>query len=153
MLKIPFISKKDFFSALEKNQIVAAIKEAEQQTSGEIRVYVESRCRFVDPLDRAAEVFTLLKMKETIGHNAVLIYVAMKDRQLAVFGDQAIHEKVGDEFWKQKVAHMLSHFKEEGCASAIVKIVLDIGAALKYHFPYDRKTDVNELPDDIVFGR
>jgi uncharacterized membrane protein len=152
-LKIPFISKKEFFSALEKNQIVAAIKEAERQTSGEIRVYIESRCRFVDPLDRAAEVFTLLKMKETIGHNAVLIYVATKDRQLAVLGDQAIHEKVGDVFWKEKVEHMLSHFREERCAAAIVKIVLDIGAALKFHFPYDRKTDINELPDDIVFGR
>ncbi len=33
------------------------------------------------------------------------------------------------------------------------KVVHDIGAALKYHFPYDRQTDINELPDDIVFGR
>jgi uncharacterized membrane protein len=153
VLKIPFFSKREFFSTVEKNQVVAAIKEAEKQTSGEIRVYVESHCRYVDPLDRAAEVFLFLKMKETIGHNAVLIYVAVGDRQLAVFGDVGIHEKVGDLFWKQKVEHMLTHFQEEGCASAIVKIVLDIGAALKYHFPYDRQTDVNELPDDIVFGR
>ena len=153
MLKIPFISKKEFFSPIEKNQIVAAIKEAERQTSGEIRVYIESHCRFVDALDRAAEVFTFLKMKETIGHNAVLVYVATKDRQLAVFGDQAIHEKVGEVFWAEKVKHMLTHFRQEGCASAIVKVVLDIGTALKSHFPYDRQTDINELPDDIVFGR
>ena len=61
MLKIPFLSKKDFFSQEEKNKIVSAIREAEQQTSGEVRVYVESHCRFVEALDRAAEVFTLLK--------------------------------------------------------------------------------------------
>jgi uncharacterized membrane protein len=152
-LKIPFLSKKDFFSEKEKSQIVAAIKEAELETSGEIRVYVESRCRFVDPLDRAAEVFLLLKMGETSGHNAVLIYVAMKDRQLAIFGDQAIHEKVGDEFWKKEVMEILSHFQRAHYADAISKIVLDIGAALRYHFPYDRQTDINELPDDIVFGR
>ena len=83
----------------------------------------------------------------------MLIYLAMKDRQLAVFGDQGIHEKVGEEFWRKKVEHMLSHFQEDHYAEAMVKMVADIGGALKYHFPYDRQTDMNELPDDIVFGR
>jgi uncharacterized membrane protein len=152
-LKLPFFSRKDFFSEEEKKQIVTAIQEAEQQTSGEIRVYVESRCRFVDPLDRATEVFAALKMKETSGHNAVLIYMAVKDRQLAVLGDHAIHEKVGEEFWKKEVNHMLSHFQKDHYADATAKVILDIGAALKYHFPYDRQTDINELPDEIVFGR
>ena len=152
-MKLPFFSRKDFFSEAEKNQIVSAIRQAEQQTSGEIRVYVESRCRFVDPLDRAAEVFSALKMKETSGHNAVLIYLAVKDRQLAVLGDQAIHEKVGEDFWKKEVVHMLTHFQQDHYADATSKVIQDIGAALKYHFPYDRQTDINELPDDIVFGR
>ena len=152
-MKLPFFSRKDFFSEEEKKQIVTAIREAEQQTSGEIRVYVESRCRFVDPLDRAAEVFAALKMKETSGHNAVLIYLAVKDRQLAVLGDHAIHEKVGEEFWKKEVIHMLTHFQQDHYADATAKVILDIGAALKYHFPYDRQTDINELPDEIVFGR
>jgi uncharacterized membrane protein len=152
-LKIPFLSKNDFFSAEEKNRIVSAIREAEQQTSGEIRVYVESRCRFVEALDRAAEVFTVLKMGETTGHNAVLIYLAVRDRQLAIFGDRAIHEKVGEEFWTKEVIHMLKHFQNAHYADATVKVILDIGEALKIHFPYDRQTDVNELPDDIVFGR
>lgn len=153
MLKIPFFSRKDFFSEEEKKQIVDAIREAEQQTSGEIRVYVESRCRFVDPLDRAAEVFAILKMGNTGGHNAVLIYLAVKDRQLAVFGDHAIHEKVGENFWKEQVIHMLSHFQKDHYADATTKVIMDIGGALKQHFPYDRQTDINELPDDIVFGR
>jgi uncharacterized membrane protein len=153
VLKIPFFSKKEFFSAVEKNRIVAAIKEAEQQTSGEIRVYIESHCRFVDPLDRATEVFAQLNMAKTTGHNAVLIYVAVRDHQLAIFGDQGIHEKVGEVFWQEKVSHMLAHFKKDLYADAILKTILDIGAALKYHFPYDRQTDINELPDDIVFGR
>jgi uncharacterized membrane protein len=153
VLKIPFLSKKDFFSSEEKNKIVSAIREAEQQTSGEVRVYVESHCRFVEALDRATEVFTLLKMGETSGHNAVLIYLAIKDRQLAIFGDRAIHEKVGEDFWRNEVIHMLTHFQNSHYADATVKVILDIGAALKFHFPYDRQTDINELPDDIVFGR
>jgi uncharacterized membrane protein len=152
-LKIPFLSKKDFFSETEKKQIVTAIREAEQQTSGEIRLYVESRCRFVDPLDRAAEVFAILKMGQTSSHNAVIIYIAVKDHQLAIFGDQGIHEKVGEEFWTKEVNHILSEFGQDHYADGLTKIIHDIGAALKYHFPYDRQTDINELPDDIVFGR
>jgi uncharacterized membrane protein len=152
-LKIPFFSRKDFFSEIEKNQIVASIREAEKQTSGEIRVYVERRCRFVDPLDRAAEVFSLLDMGKTSGHNAVLLYLAVKDRQLAVFGDQAIHEKVGEDFWRGEVTHMLTRFQKDDYADAVSKVIQDIGNALKYHFPYDRQSDINELPDDIVFGR
>jgi uncharacterized membrane protein len=152
-LKIPFLSKKDFFSEEEKKQIVTAIGQAEHQTSGEIRLYVESRCRYVEALDRATEVFAILKMGETAAHNAVLIYVAVKDRQLAIFGDYGIHEKVGDDFWRKEVTEILSHFQRAHYADAISKIVHDIGAALKYHFPYDGQTDVNELPDDIVFGR
>jgi len=152
-LKIPFFSKKDFFSPAEKNQIVAAIREAEQQTSGELRVYIESRCRFVDPLDRAAEIFWILKMENTEARNAVLVYIAIKDRQLAILGDKGIHEKVGEVFWNQEVNKIISQFRRVGYADAIVKMIRDIGAALKFHFPYDRKTDVNELPDDIVFGR
>ena len=152
-MRIPFFSKKDFFTADEKSQVVEAIRLAEKRTSGEVRVYVESRCRFVDPLDRAAEVFSILKMGKTASHNAVLIYLAVKDRQLAVFGDSGIHEKVGDEFWKKEVMHMLTHFQNSQYADATAKVIHDIGAALKYHFPYDRQSDINELPDDIVFGR
>ena len=123
------------------------------QTSGEIRVYVESHCRFVDPVDRAAEVFQVLKMEETAGRNAVLIYIAMKDRQLALYGDKGVHEKVGDAFWNEKVKIILSHFDRKSYAEGIARIVTEIGDALKMHFPYDGKTDKNELPDEIVFGR
>ena len=152
-MNIPFLTKKNFFSEEEKKLIVDAVKEAEQQTSGEIRVYVESRCRFVDPLDRAAEVFTLLHMGKTAGHNAVLLYFAVKDRQMAIFGDQGIHEKVGEVFWQKQVSQILSRFQREHFAAAIAGVIKEIGDALKTHFPYDRQTDINELPDDIVFGR
>ena len=92
-------------------------------------------------------------MDATKDRNGVLVYVAMKDRQFAVLADQGIHEKVGQSFWNQAVALMKSHFVKEEPAEAIVGVVGDIGQALKTHFPYDRATDKNELPDDIVFGR
>jgi uncharacterized membrane protein len=152
-LSIPFIKKKDFFTPAEQNQIVEAIKLAEKQTSGEIRVFVESKCRFVHPLDRAVEVFRHLKMNQTAQRNGVLVYVAIKDRQLAIFGDQGIHEKVGEKFWQEKVALMIAGFSKKSYAESIARIVSEIGEALRLHFPYADKGATNELPDDIVFGR
>ena len=145
--------KKPFFSARENQLVVEAVRAAEKETSGEVRVYVESHCKFVDPLDRAAELFFGLKMDQTSERNGVLVYVAIKDRQLAIFGDLAIHQKVGDEFWQKEVEKMLSEFNRENYAAGIAKVILNIGEALKKYFPYDKETDKNELPDDIVFGR
>ncbi|MFT3945426.1 MAG: TPM domain-containing protein [Agriterribacter sp.] len=144
---------KHFFSPEENQRIVAAIREAEKLTSGEIRVYAESHCRFVDPVDRAVELFYGLKMEKTELRNGVLLYIAIKDHQLAIFGDDGIHKKVGDEFWRKEVKHILSEFNASHFCDGIVKIVTEVGAALCEHFPYDSHTDKNELPDEIVFGK
>jgi Predicted membrane protein len=91
-------------------------------------------------------------MEKTEDRNGVLLYIAMKDHQLAVFGDKGIHEKVGTDFWNTEVRQMLSSFSKQNYAEGIVKIITDIGDALVTHFPYENE-DRNELPDDIVFGR
>ena len=154
MLNIfPWQKKKDFFTEEEKKQLVDAIQKAEQQTSGEVRIYVESRCRYVDALDRAQEIFLSLKMHETELRNATLIYVAIKDKQAAVFGDEGIHQKVGMQYWKDVVSKMLQHFKDQKLVDGICQGIHDLGQALKTYFPYNSDTDKNELPDEIVFGR
>ena len=148
-----FLSKKqNWFTPQENEAIVNAIRAAEKRTSGEIRVFIESRCSFVDPVDRAVEVFFGLKMDKTEDRNGVILYIAMKDQQLAVFGDKGIHEKVGTEFWNKEVNKMLSSFSRENYKDGIVQIVTEIGDALVSNFPYENE-DRNELPDDIVFGR
>lgn len=145
--------KPEFLSASEREHVINAIKEAERQTSGEVRVYIESRCRFVDPLDRAAELFWSLKMDQTEQRNGVLIYVAVKDHQMAVLGDEGIHKKVGDAFWNEEVKKMREHFKQQHYMDALVLVIRDIGVALHQHFPFYQEKDKNELPDDIVFGK
>lgn len=149
----PWQKKKEFFTLEEQQQIVHAIQQAEHRTSGEIRLFVESKCRFVDAIDRAGEVFAGLKMYETELRNGTLIYVAVKDKQAAVFGDEGIHQKVGEEYWKKVVSKMLAHFREEKLVSGICSAIHDLGEALTTHFPYDADTDKNELPDEIVFGK
>jgi uncharacterized membrane protein len=145
--------KKEFFTDEEKQLIVEAVQNAERRTSGEIRVFVEHRCRYVNAIDRAIEIFENLQMHKTQLRNAVLVYVAIKDRQLAVFGDEGIHKKVGHEYWANEVVKMIHAFNRENIAQGIAQCVKNIGEALCTHFPYDKDTDKNELPDDIVFGK
>ena len=145
--------KKNFFTAEEQQLIIDAIQNAERMTSGEVRVFVESKCSYMDAIDRAAELFFQLEMQKTDDRNAVLLYVAMKDRQLAVFGDEGIHKKVGNEYWNNAVQKMISNFNRENYAAGISEVVKDIGAALTKNFPFNNDTDKNELPDDIVFGK
>ena len=147
------LTRKPLFNDAQQQQIVSAIQAAEQRTSGEIRVYVENRCRYVNPIYRAAEIFAGLNMEKTAARNGVLVYVALKDRQLALFGDEGINRKVGSAFWNEQVRNILSHFNRADYAGGIARVVTEIGAALHEHFPYDKGTDKNELPDDIVFGR
>lgn len=149
----PFSRKKKFFSTEENEMIVQAIRDAEKETSGEVRIFVESKCRFMDPLDRAKEIFTQYKMEMTEHRNGVLFYVALKDRQLAIYGDTGIHQKTGDDYWKAAVDNMLSHFNKENYAEGIASCVSMIGKALQQHFPFNKDVDKNELPDEIIFGK
>ena len=143
----------EYFTASEKETILSAVRNAERRTSGEVRIYIESKCRFVDPLDRAAEVFFGLKMDLTEKRNGVLLYIAMRDHQMAIFADDGIHREMGQEYWNVEVRKMVQSFRAGSMTEGIVLVVGDIGEALNKHFPYDAQTDKNELPDDIVFGQ
>jgi uncharacterized membrane protein len=148
-----FNKKNDFFTDEEKKQIVNAVSEAEKMTSGEIRVFIENRCSFMDAIDRTAELFFKLEMDETKERNAVLVYVAMKDKQLAIFGDEGIHKKLDSDYWNREVKKMISKFNKEDYAAGISEVITDIGEALTKNFPYNQQTDKNELPDKIIFGK
>ena len=149
----PLFKKKEFFSPEDKAQIVDAIRKAEKETSGEIRVYIESKNSYVDAIDRASEIFFKLKMQATEHRNAVLLYVAMKDQQLALFADEGIYQKVGADYWNNAVKNMLNQFTKENVSNGIEQCITQIGQTLKEKFPYVATEDKNELPDEIVFGR
>ena len=135
-----------------KTKIVDAIQRAEKNTSGEVRVHIESKLKKKSStLDRAVEVFEQLNMQETALRNGVLVYVALDDRQFAIIGDQGIHEKVGDTFWDAEKEKMTGYFKEGDVIGGIVYFIDQIGQKLKEFFPY-QSDDVNELSDEISTG-
>ncbi|MFN0082570.1 MAG: TPM domain-containing protein [Ferruginibacter sp.] len=149
----PFFRKKSFFTDEEKARIVDAIRKAEKRTSGEVRVFVESKNAYVDPMDRAAEVFYNLKMDKTDDRNAVLLYMAVKDKELVLFGDEGIYKATGQNYWNDAVTEMLAEFTGDDICGGMVHCISKIGDTLKEKFPYNIKDDKNELPDEIVFGK
>ncbi len=145
------MSVENFFSKEEKKQITDAIGQAELNTSGEIRLHVEGRCK-LDVLDRAAYVFDKLKMFETAQRNGVLFYLAVYDRKFAILGDGGINKLVHEDFWDEIKETMLGYFKEGKFADGISKGILMAGEQLKANFPY-QSDDVNELSDEISFEK
>ena len=141
---------KKFLSQEEEDKILKAIEWAEKETSGEIRIHIESKCK-LDAVDRAVEVFYALKMEQTLEKNGVLIYVACKDRKLAILGDSGINAVVPDGFWDSARDFLVSHFKENKMADGLVGAIELAGKQLKEYFPF-RSDDRNELSNDISIG-
>ena len=140
----------DFFTPAEKEDIRIAIQSAELDTSGEIRVHIENDLKG-DVMDRAAEVFQMLKMHKTQLRNGVLIYLAIKPRRFAIIGDVGIHAVVPDGYWDNVKHGMLNSFRDGKFSEGLITAVSEIGSQLKKNFPH-QKDDVNELPDDLSYG-
>jgi len=141
----------DFFRKEEKEQITFAIKEAEKNTSGEIRVHLELTCN-EDVLDRASYLFEKLKMHKTHLRNGVLFYLAVTDRKFAILGDAGINKVTPEDFWDHIKNKVLNYFSEDKFAEGLSEGIKMTGEALKENFPY-QKDDVNELSDEISFGK
>ncbi len=141
---------KDFFSTSEELQIMDAIRAAESNTSGEIRIHIENKCN-TEVLDRASQLFDLLKMQKTERRNGVLFYLAVKDKKFAIIGDVGINSKVPEKFWDDIKELVLEHFKEGDFAAGLSHGIIQTGAQLKKHFKY-QDDDVNELSDEISYS-
>lgn len=141
---------KDFIGDKGKALIEQAIKEAELNTSGEIRVHLESKCSG-DPLQRAVYIFNYLKMYRTQARNGVLVYVAVGSRKFAIIGDAGINAVVPDNFWDGIKEQMQASFAEGNYVDGLVQAIRESGVSLKRYFPY-QSDDINEQPDEISFG-
>jgi uncharacterized membrane protein len=141
---------KDFIGDKGKALIEQAIKEAELNTSGEIRVHLESKCSG-DPLQRAVYIFNYLKMYRTQARNGVLVYVAVGSRKFAIIGDAGINAVVPDNFWDGIKEQMQVNFAAGNYVDGLVQAIRESGVSLKRYFPY-QSDDINEQPDEISFG-
>ena len=141
---------EEFLSANEEQEIVSAIRTAENNTSGEIRVHIESTSK-IDHYERALEVFHLLKMDNTKDANAVLVYVAVNDRKFVIYGDTGINKVVPKDFWNSTKNVMQNHFRNNNFKQGIVDGILKAGNELQVHFPWNID-DKDELSNEISKG-
>ncbi len=149
---------EDFLNQQEESEIIEAIRIAEKNTSGEIRVHLEATSisqndpnTKIDAFDRAAEVFDFLHMNNTKLSNGVLIYVAVADRTFVIMGDKGINDVVATDFWESTKNSIVACFKDGNIKQGLVEGILVAGEQLKKHFPY-HSSHGNELPDDISIG-
>ena len=139
----------EFFTKEQQEQIRDAIREAEDKTSGEIRVHIETKTSG-NVLDRASWIFKRIGMHETAERNGVLFYLAVTNRKFAIIGDQGINSKIEKDFWNDIKVTVKKHFNEGRFTEGLIEGIGMTGTQLKVHFPF-RKDDINELPDDISF--
>ncbi len=140
----------DFLTPSQEQQIIEAIKSAEKNTSGEIRVHIENNTD-KPPMERALEVFYLLKMDATNLKNGVLFYIATESKKFAILGDEGINTKVPENFWDAEKEIVLSNFAQGEFVKGMELAILEVGKKLKEFFPY-QSNDTNELSDEISKG-
>lgn len=147
---IPMSKLEAFLTQEEEQEIVEAIRIAEKNTSGEIRVHLE-KTTSMDAFNRAMEVFHELKMDETELKNGVLIYVAVKDKTFVICGDKGINDVVAPDFWDCTRDIMVGHFKQNNFKQGLIDGILNAGEQLKKYFPWQDE-DTNELSNEISKG-
>ena len=141
---------EDFLTASQEQRIIEAIKTAEKNTSGEIRVHIEKSTE-KPPMERALEVFHFLEMDTTKLRNGVLLYVAVESKKFVILGDEGINNSVPKDFWKAGKEMVLSYFSKGEFAKGIELAIIEVGHKLKDFFPY-QSNDTNELSDEISKG-
>ncbi|AXT19136.1 TPM domain-containing protein [Flavobacteriaceae bacterium AU392] len=141
---------EDFLTASEEQEVIEAIRLAEKNTSGEIRVHIEKTSN--NTLNkRALEVFSILKMHNTKLRNGVLIYVAVEEKAFVIYGDKGINDVVSSDFWNTTKKSIEDHFKNKNFKQGLVTGIETAGIQLKKYFPV---TGINEdeLPNEISFN-
>ena len=152
MAKHPAWTRR-LLSDADFDAITAVIARAEAQTSGQIKVHLERRVhgRTSDALARAKQVFAHLELHLAAERHAVLIYLALGDRKLAIIGDAGIHAHVGDEYWSAIRDHMVTNLRAGAPREAIVGAVNEVGRVLREHFPR-RPGDSMDAGDELSLG-
>ncbi len=141
------MTPEEFLNPQEEKQIVEAIRKAEKNTSGEIRVHLEKNSTS-DGKQRAIEVFNELGMQHTVQKNGVLFYVDVDNKVFVVLGDEGINKVVPPDFWDSIKNKVIDSFKNRKYAQGLIDGIEEVGEKLKKYFPY-QQNDINELPDEI----
>ncbi len=140
----------NFLTNQQISSLVEAIQSAEEHSTGEIRVHIDSNTDN-DNAKTAFRVFEELCMAKTAERNAVLFHVNFHQKYLTIIGDTGIHEKVHQSYWDHLHDYITSEFAKGNYYKALKSAILETGLELKKHFPVTGE-NANELPNEITFS-
>lgn len=135
------------FSPEEELEIVEAIRTAEESTSGEIRIHIDSNSSN-NHFKKSIDVFNALKMNETKERNAILFHISERDHNFTIIGDVGIDSVISHGFWERVKQEVISEFKQKSYKRGLIKGILMVGDALKIYFPQEGGNS-NELSNEI----
>lgn len=139
------------FNPDQEKRILESISQLERNSTGELRLYVEDKCRG-NVHNRVMEIFANHGMQNTANRNAVLIYIAVRSRNIYIWGDEGIHARAGQSLWDQILVDLVADFKDGMYETGVIRAIDAIGVKLAEYFPPDGSEGNNELPDDIIYG-
>ena len=142
------MTPEEFLTPEEEQQIIEAIRKAEKNTSGEIRVHLESFKKEKPSMQHVWEVFETIGMPKTRQQNGVLFYIDVNHNVFTIIGDKGINAVVPENFWDQIKNKVIEKFAKGQYATALTEGILEVGNQLQKYFPY-QSGDKNELPDEI----
>ncbi|GAA5094582.1 TPM domain-containing protein [Chryseobacterium ginsengisoli] len=140
----------NFLTNQQIASLVEAIQSAEEHSTGEIRVHIDSNTD-EDNAKIAFKVFEELCLNKTAERNAVLFHVNFEQKYLTIIGDSGIHEKVNQSYWDHLHDYITSEFAKGNFYQALKSGILETGLELKKYFPVTGENH-NELPNEITFS-
>lgn len=140
----------NFLTNQQIASLVEAIQSAEDHSTGEIRVHIDSNTDNQDA-KTAFEVFKKLDMDKTAERNAVLFHVNFEQKYLTIIGDIGIHEKVKQSYWDHLHDYITAEFAKGHYYQALKSAILETGLELKKYFPVEGENP-NQLSNEITFS-
>lgn len=136
----PWMARRTFSPAVMR-RVEEAVRESERTHRGELRVAVEagleleSLWRGQSPRDRAAEVFSLLRVWDTAENSGVLLYVNWADRDIEIVADRGISARVTQDQWEAICRGIEQSFRAGQFEAGLVEGIRGITRMLAEHFP------------------
>ena len=134
----------------ELDRLSAKIAAAEQITSAELCV-VLTKSSWFGIKNKAHKIFRKHRLHETAARNAVMILVDTRSREMLIYGDEGVHERVDEMFWSDVRDAMLEELRAGRLADGLATGIRLVGEKLAVLFPAVGN-DRNEIANDVIFA-
>jgi len=144
---------KRTFPASTLQALESAISRTERLHGGELRWAIEGSLdgpqlwQDLSPRERAAEVFSQLRMWDTEANNGVLVYVLLADHAVEIIADRGYGDLSQQADWLAACKAIEARFAKGDYAGGVVEGTERIGALIAQRFP---AVDRDELPNATV---